>query len=896
MGNTFVKPVGASINGSLMLEEAALGTHMITPADTASGTVSDTATDTPPIHLNNTPLGIHQSFLGTTNVERGGSSSQRAAVTLPHLGAALATGYAALLFAYSNTTCRSSTEKEERSRSPVYHVVREKSAAMALSPAVAHASDGRPRALIPWKVSGKLKITSKTLLWIVDEASGQLYLSFSAASARATHIPASGSPLASVEPRIGQSTPGGVSQQGNMNNDTADSRSMPLRAHTEDGPTAFPQNALMSNDGYNASNLRTRHASGFRSSRGSQSRITAMGITPDGPFGLSESEDEFFGDSSVASFLKQIKESATTEPERGRSTAYPVPSATFGTPSIPIPPVADNSLSVKAYDLPPRQLADYLLNFYFDKIHSLYPYVHKPNFLRAYRRLWTPDTETDTETISSGLGLGDAYVPPALFHCALNIIFALGCHFSKLDHTARQATAEEFFQRSQRLLNVMSLDKGDLALVQTLLLTSQYLQGGESPSRCWNIIGLACRIAQSLGMHSLKADRTRTPAQIQMRRRIWHGCIMLDLASSMMLGRPPMTHSSAVPLPEAIDDALLDSTTATCQSPAGTLSKAEFYVRTLQLYKILRKILYDVYEPWEDRWSPDQSERPKSENELAQTLLSLDEELLEFESSLPAALQWRDAQQPAGVAGPFRRESSLLRGRFLHLRILLLRPTLVKFCRDNLPPRQAAGYPRPQQVPLKSRIAVDFGISCSTSCIETAIELSHLMNEISTTELASVWWYNVFYAFTAGVVLILAQASPAMKSRFSQPVLGNAWKSCCDCLENMDLYSNTARNCATNLRKTLSQVLGGQWHENSVHIEKTEPQTTDRHMGDDVNLSTAPNIFGLDGSEVGDGSSQGALDTQFSEALDSLWSGDDVNNSLMEMLWDDLWLAAPSFF
>lgn len=138
-----------------------------------------------------------------------------------------------------------------------------------------------------------------------------------------------------------------------------------------------------------------------------------------------------------------------------------------------------------------------------------------------------------------------------------------------------------------------------------------------------------------------------------------------------------------------------------------------------------------------------------------------------------------------------------------------------------------------------------------------------------------------------------------MKSRFSQPVLGNAWKSCCDCLENMDLYSNTARNCATNLRKTLSQVLGGQGHETSVHIEKPEPQTTDRHLptlSHDIDLSKAPNIFSLDGSEVGDGSSQGALDTQFSEALDSLWSGDDGNSSLMQMLWDDLWLAAPSFF
>ncbi|TPR02336.1 Cell morphogenesis N-terminal family protein [Aspergillus niger] len=336
---------------------------------------------------------------------------------------------------------------------------------------------------------------------------------------------------------------------------------------------------------------------------------------------------------------------------------------------------------------------------------------------------------------------------------------------------------------------------------------------------------------------------------------------------------------------------------ATCQPSTETLSGTEFYVRTLQLYKILRKILSEVYEPWEDERAPDQSERPKSENELAQTLLSLDEELLAFESNLPVALQWRDAQQPADVAGPFRRESSLLRGRFLHLRILLLRPTLVKFCRNGFPPRQAGGYPRYQQVLSKSRISVDFSISCSTSCVETAIELSHLMNDISTTELASVWWYNVFYAFTAGVVLILAQASPAMTSKFSQPVLENAWKSCCDCLENMNPYSNTARNCATNLRKTLSQVLDGQGQESRVLANKPVPQSTGQYLGRDTSLPRAPNYLStLAGSEVGDDSTQGALDTQFSEALDSLWSGDDVNSSLMEMLWDDLWLTAPSFF
>lgn len=259
---------------------------------------------------------------------------------------------------------------------------------------MAHVSDERPCAPIPLEAQGKFVTISKTLLhiyWTYFEPTvvvtaryiHRLHTVDRAASTRATHIPASGSPLASIGPKNGLRTPNGVSNRSELNSNTIGSQSMPLQALAEGDRTAIFPHSPMSNDGNNASSPRTRQASGLRNSRGSQSRITAMGITPDGLFGLSESEDEFFGGSSVASFLKQIKDSATKEPERGSSTTYPIPRATSGTTSIAMPPVAENGPSVKAYDLPPRQLADYLLNLYFKKIHSLYPYVHKTSFLRA---------------------------------------------------------------------------------------------------------------------------------------------------------------------------------------------------------------------------------------------------------------------------------------------------------------------------------------------------------------------------------------------------------------------------------------------------------------------------------------------------------------------------------
>ncbi|PYI07027.1 hypothetical protein BO78DRAFT_429300 [Aspergillus sclerotiicarbonarius CBS 121057] len=627
----------------------------------------------------------------------------------------------------------------------------------------------------------------------------------------------------------------------------------------------------------------TSHGDPQSNSRESKKRLTAMGITPDRPLSPSESQDEFFGDSSVASLLRQINVSGTNP-------------ANINTSPKTWPRMAEASESaVTPYDLPSRQLADYLLECYFDKFHCLYPFIHRPCFLRAYNNLWKPKAmvEVDKTPARIGFGLGDAGVQSSTFLCALNIILALGCQFSQLDHAAREAVSEDFFQRSQKYLNIVTMDKGDLALVQTLLLTATYLQGDESPSKCWNIIGLACRVAQGVGMHSLKADRNRSPAEIQMRRRVWHGCVMLDLASSMMLGRPPMTHTSPVPLPEALDDESLDPPVPL--SPNQGISRTEFYIQTLQLHTILRKILLAVYEPLENPSVPNQLEHLKTDNNHAPTLMKLGAELLAFQSQLPAPLQWNMPRQPASPSDQFRRESSLLRARFLHLRTLLLRPTLVNFCREGRIPNHIdkshpPGHLEEQHTGLESKISLDFSLSCATYCVETAIELSHLMNEISRTELASVWWYSIFYTFTAGVVLILAQTSTALETNFSKQRLRDAWQSCTDCLETMGSYSSTAHVYADCLRKTLSQSLHDGSGNTSAPVTSTQDAAS-RPVGAGLSPAHAP-VVTFD-TIPADQLSFGLPDP---EAMHSPWGGRDPAGSLLEMMWDDSWLTAPTLF
>lgn len=129
-----------------------------------------------------------------------------------------------------------------------------------------------------------------------------------------------------------------------------------------------------------------------------------------------------------------------------------------------------------------------------------------------------------------------------------------------------------------------------------------------------------------------------------------------------MLGRPPMTNASVVPLPEAINDENLDSLRQSSQTSLNTVSHTENYVRTLQLYKILRRTLYEMYDLWEDKL--EQPGQRKTKNSQAQIAMDLEADLEGFKSQLPVQLAWDHRQGPAPLAERLSRESNLLRARY----------------------------------------------------------------------------------------------------------------------------------------------------------------------------------------------------------------------------------------
>ncbi|KAL4888826.1 fungal-specific transcription factor domain-containing protein [Aspergillus ambiguus] len=577
--------------------------------------------------------------------------------------------------------------------------------------------------------------------------------------------------------------------------------------------------------------------------------VNAMGVLTTQPQPTAPSEEQFFGDSSVASLLQGISgssETNTSKPNQkrldGDQHQRPTSVQSLFSPVV--------RFQFEDFSLPPRALADHLLDCYWAGVHTLYPFIHRPTFQQGYSRLWSaPHDNNTSEQDPNNTGLGSPSSPPIVFYCALNAMFALGCH-----------KGEVFLQRSNKLLRQVDLlDHGDLSLVQALLANAHYLQSTLYADRCWNTIGLACRVAEGIGLHSTDHDNRWTYAELQTRRCVWHACVMMDVSASMALGRPSMiSRHHRVPLPDSLGEHITGDPT-----PRVDL----FFNLNMTLFYILGDILGTIYEPHRaSRAGPQRDPRPNLE--FTAHINEIEKSLLLFYSDLPPSLRWEgvDRRQPGDMQ--MSRKSNILRARYLHLKILLYRPMLTHLyrCHQQRPRPSCLSNLEDPHSSAYLRIIED----CSYKCVDAAEQLVSFL-AITGEECRPIWWYSVLYMFTAGVVLIFANLCPQVTDQFPPSALGNAWKDCLEFLEEKVVSSSGARKCAHDLRRAAYLAGSNEHASTQVSDRKQAPEG----IGD-FPVANVDSAHGVSDSFE----SQGWWDDSF----------------LTDLLWDDFITTIPLYF
>lgn len=408
------------------------------------------------------------------------------------------------------------------------------------------------------------------------------------------------------------------------------------------------------------------------------------------------------------------------------------------------------------YVLPSRQRADRLLDTYWRLVDTLYPFLDKEEVLKTYRCLWT------------GEPLGSE---AQTFLCLLNVIFSIACILEpSISREERVSSADIFYQRARELLSFGLIQRQSMLTVQCLLVLGQYLQSTDDPQQCWVYVGLAIRIAQSLGL-DLPSTSAQAPTarQKDLLRKVWYGCVLLDRALSMTFGRPMMITSqaaSAVPRPMVH----LDAAECACSGNSTAMSAASdlhFFIESLKLYELMNETLLTIYSPL-SRDEPNDDPYAVYFGSLgaraAGKVFEMDCKFWLWSRDLPSHLQYHAATQKAMVN---ERQTNVLWLRYRHGRILLLRPILSQFCSRNDSSAESLAESMPSKIAFQ----------CSVMCVKTALETIEFLDsrmegqlQEELDDLLPAWWYNIFYIYTAATVLVAARLHD--ECRFREPGLG----------------------------------------------------------------------------------------------------------------------------
>lgn len=480
-------------------------------------------------------------------------------------------------------------------------------------------------------------------------------------------------------------------------------------------------------------------------------RVDAMGATSPNEAADCDNHAGVFGSSSTSAFMKQIR---STVHKKLISSASPPDRAIFGasvsetSESLHRRQDADFMEDLQDFILPPRSIADHLVDCYWIYVHSLYPFLHRPSFMEIYDSLW------DRLSPSHPHPSPRKRPPGRLFRCILNLVFAFGCQFSSsITPSRRESSSEVFLKRARELLHFDLLDTGTLELVQALAMMGQYLQSTKHPNRCWNVVGLAIRVAQGMGLHLESTSQNRpTVLEREMYRRAWHHCIVLDRIVSMTFGRPSMIPTNTrVPLPLAIDDECITTPEGALdldpQQPLGVPSRMCFFTQTLKLYDVLGDILCVFYSSPTPR-APPFSDQARTEEDY-QSVLRFDRCLLNFQFELPDFLRFRYICPETGEEIPrdpvLLRQANVLHSRYLNIRILLFRPVLIHLIQESQHPTPAVamGYHHSKDAPI-TLLEASLAVKCSVQCVVAAQEAIKLIDDNLYSGAVPAWWYYIF--------------------------------------------------------------------------------------------------------------------------------------------------------
>ncbi|KAI4717188.1 hypothetical protein E4T48_06570 [Aureobasidium sp. EXF-10727] len=285
---------------------------------------------------------------------------------------------------------------------------------------------------------------------------------------------------------------------------------------------------------------------------------------------------------------------------------------------------------------------DSAIDAYFASYHLQYPMIHEPTFRAQYSSIIPRPNGVAFEALVYMLG-------------------AIGL-FSTTTTTNEKSNDDlKLFEAAKLNIKIDVLEKGNVTLLQVLVLMSNYLQKRGKPNSGYNYLGLALHMAMGLGLHKEFANWKLPPLAIENRRRIWWTLYNLFAGALVTFGRPWSWPDKGIEISLPLNIQDRDVTNITKSWPESRqaittytfmLAQARFHQATAGIYT---RVISMPYPP-------------------ASELLSLDEEFLGGWLNSLGPWYAEHAQVPA----KFTLGHHIMHNRARNFRIIMYRPFVIR--------------------------------------------------------------------------------------------------------------------------------------------------------------------------------------------------------------------------
>ncbi|EXJ82167.1 hypothetical protein A1O1_08236 [Capronia coronata CBS 617.96] len=361
--------------------------------------------------------------------------------------------------------------------------------------------------------------------------------------------------------------------------------------------------------------------------------------------------------------------------------------------------------------LPPFEFAKRLYSAQHAYIGTIFSFLSDGEFDQRLKRVYSraPDLTNQEE---------------CLICCQMLLVFALGQMYSVNQWTGNDGPPGfAYFKHALKFLPDVHEDSSIL-FVEVLSYVAYYMQTLNRRDAAYLYLGIAMRMAISLGLHQEVTDQELDPFERERRRRVWWSTYSLDRLLSVTSGHPISIQDDDIEV----------------LPPSATEGEGLRLPAILRSYTSLSRILGRIGEEIYRR-------KQKSGNSLAASVQNIMNSLSEWFRQLPVEARTK----PSDLTKEFKREAVSLYLYYYQCINMTARPLLLYAVRRQM----AANTQRPNTARWEDGLPADM-VSVIHAAIAAARSSTSILKDATQYNLVATYGFiDGEQAFSAALLLVM---------------------------------------------------------------------------------------------------------------------------------------------